>query len=163
MSVSASFTLPASPPNGSVIYRPLGGDGFTAPFAAYEITGFLVAGDASGGTASLTITHDARYVSLVSWLTLGVDGAAGAQVFRWSIGDIQVNVETAAITSFGIATNVAKMVIPQPMLGHGLSQQVVLTNTDGDTFSTSTFIYLFDRNVREKSPMGPLLFSRGAT
>ncbi len=49
MAVSTTFTPPAQPTAGNLTYVPLGGDGFSAPLAAYAVQDFQDIGDATGG------------------------------------------------------------------------------------------------------------------
>lgn len=175
ISVASAFTLPDQPTLGNVERIPLGGDGFTAPTAAYHVNGFQVNGDATGGGNFLDMTLDNRFCSLVAYVTLQLDQVTPADVgYRMSITDISgrtppiVLQKTGDSTSSNIAAvNIAETLSPVPIIlgggpGVGLIS-IAVRNVDLDQFSMGALIYLFDIRVRELTPMGPLLWSRGAT
>jgi len=62
---------------------------------------------------------------------------------------------------------VAKTWNPTPtILGGGAIIPTITVrgkNVDSDVYLCSMLIYLFDIAVRERTPMGPLLWARGAT
>lgn len=177
MSVNSTVVLPAQPSSGTVTYVPLGGDGFTAPQAAYSVQNHAVTGDAGGGNLSVTVDMDPRFVSLVSFVSFrnaqATPGDAGYRlVVSTAAGGPQIpqllesNVLTAISGTISSSTinHTAKL---QPMLlpGAGNSGRVVvqMLNVLADLLQMSALIYLFDIRVRETTGMGPLLWARGAT
>lgn len=157
---------------------PLGGNGFNAPQAAYIINNMSLTGDATGGTVQHRIRMDERFCSLIAFAAIAWDQATPAAA-TWNIqisGHTGSNlpippqlenrhiVEAAATVT---ATSIADIWQPVPFIlpgagGNGqLFSQVV--NNDTDVVRVSLLVYLFNVRVREISPMGPLLWARGAT
>ncbi len=175
MSVSESVTLPAQPTTGSVSRVPLGGDGYTAPSAAYAIRGHAVTGDAGGGTATLTINCDDRFCSLVAWVSAGVNQGTSADAeFRRIITSAQGlgipqlaenGLATAVVAAFGV--EVQSLWNPPPVILPGGPDvgrlSYAFTNVLNDVYTLQAYIYLFNIRVRETTPMGPLLWARGST
>jgi len=150
---------------------PLGGDGFNAPFAAYSIKDFKQIGDASGGTVTFSINMDNRYTSFVSWLSVVVvQGTAADQEYRVfqdadrSAGAAEV---LDAVASSVLGGNTISIIwrppgVIMPGGGNGATCGTIWKNVDLDQFRLDAHIYLFDIRAREKTPMGWLLWSRGA-
>lgn len=174
IAVAAAFTLPNQPTTGgTVTYVPLGGDGFSAPFAAYGIKTFAAVGDVSGGSVVMTATFDPRYCSLVAFATIQITQgtAADADARVLLRGDsvpsvlLQETLDSVPITAsaFQVARTFAFAPLIIPGGGENGQLQVSFTNVDADVFFVDAMIYLFNIRVRELTPMGPLLWARGAT
>jgi len=172
MSVSLQFTLPAQATTGRVKYIPLGGDGFQAPFAAYAISGVTLTGDAGGGSASINCTLDNRYVSLVAYSTGAINQVSSADVdHRFRIVADGAPVLVSAGTIEAISADVSAATInrtwqPPPVLVPGSVPANLVhdwLNVLNDDYKMHAYIYLFDIRVRELTPTGPLLWSRGST
>ncbi len=167
--------MPDQPTSGLVQYIPLGGDGFTAPFAAYSITDYFAAGTATGGKVTLTANMDPRFCSLVSYVTFRMIQATPAnEVVRVTVAGgqqpLQSNTETVVATGAEFAHSINSCWSPVPIVlpgGNFASEAPRLLgaapNTDGDFYDLFALIYLFNIRVRETTPMGPLLWARGAT
>lgn len=84
MAVSTSVTLPAQPAAGDTTFQPLGGNGTTAPLGSYIVEA-QIAGDASGGNATVTINGDPRYTNVFAWLDALIDTDAAAGEFMLTI------------------------------------------------------------------------------
>ncbi len=171
--VSAALVLPAQPAAGSLVYVPLGGDGQRAPKFAWALRVFQLSGDASGGAAQLTVTLDPRYTSLVSLVTWQIaQGAAADADFRVllrgdtspTVLDLGTQDSTVSLVS---AFEVGRTWNPTPIVLPGGNEnaqiQAHFKNVDGDEYFLDALIYAFDIDVRQRTPMGPLLWSRGAT
>lgn len=157
------------------MYVPLGGDGFTAPFASYVLLSHSVVGDASGGQAVLSAVMDDRYASLIAYLTATDTQATGGDAgLRLDISPDppgrhtanlheQLTVVAQAIDTLTIAHtwNPTPTVIPGG-INRGRIDMSML-NVLSDDYRLSMLVYLFNIRVRELAPMGPLLWSRGAT
>jgi len=173
VSVTVALTLPAQPAVGTVKYIPLGGDGYSAPFAAYALKGVRVSGDASSGFMSIEVTMDPRFCSLVSFITGQISQAtsADADVELAIIGQEYPTVvfsdAVTAIASLISGTEIAHTFNPAPMVLPGGGQAPLIRcrylNVNGDFGFIEMMIFLFNISVREKTAMGPLLFSRGST
>lgn len=177
MAVSEDFTLPAQPTSGSVVFVPLGGDGFTAPRFAYMLNKVALTGDVSGGAATITARMDLRFVSLVSYVTGQIQQGTSADAehrFTLSSDFVAEQVsqgDITAISSTIAAFEIAKTWFPAPVLlpGGNLSaserSRIIMKflNVDDDVYEMAALIYCFDIRVREETPMGPLLWARGAT
>lgn len=174
IAVAAAFTLPAVPgTGGTVAYVPLGGDGFRAPFAAYGIKTFAAVGDATGGSVVMTCTFDNRYCTLVSFATVqitqGTAADAGARLIirgntipTTMFQDVITSV-IDDVSAFQVAKEYAFSPLIVPGGGENGQLQASFDNVDGDLYFVDSMMYLFNIRVRELTPMGPLLWARGAT
>jgi len=175
ISVTADLVLPAQPTSGTTTYIPLGGDGFTSPIAAYAVNAFALTGDASSGTATQTVTLDDRYCGLVSFVSFNIaQGTPADADFRafinsstgFSIPQIMdAGVVTAIAAAFGLEINHTWNCPPVMLAGGTDVGRITLAveNVLSDVMKLFTLIYIFDIRVRETTPMGPLLWARGAT
>ena len=172
MAITETLVLPAQPASGTVTYVPMGGDGFSAPFAAYVINSFRQTGDAGGGSLAANVTMDQRYTSLASYVTTIVQQAIDADIdIRYRLagaaGGGQAHGELLEFTSGTIsAATINNTWVPEPEIlpgGGGASISQTIVNLLNDVFDLSALIYLFDIRARELTPMGPLLWARGAT
>ncbi len=174
MTVVDTLTLPDQPTTGSTNYIPLGGDGYSAPIAAYSVAGFQTAGDASAGLLQQAIVCDARYCSLVSWVTGSIQQATPADAdFRFNLSSLSnrsVPLMTHAGATVAIAAaftvEINELWVPSPVVLPGGTDIGTIAlnrvNVDGDVYNAHAMIYLFDIRVRELTPMGPLLWARGS-
>lgn len=179
MSVAEDWTLPAQPTIGTVNYVPLGGDGFQAPFAAYNVMGAAIVGDAGGGSARVTCRMDDRFCSLVAFFTgqNAQDTPADGE-FRFFLAADQIpqQVNQGDLTALAAGVDshsLAHTMVPTPIVLPGGSRgpgvgadpriDVRFLNALADVVSMDALIYLFNIRVREVMPMGPLLWARGAT
>lgn len=173
MSVAQTFTLPAQPPTGVLRRVPLGGNGYTDPFAMYTLRNYAVTGDATNGSVSLTVVMDRRYCSLVSYCS-GIYTAAGSSPapFRWLLGSGTNGTTPNMFRQRRIvlgSTEVSAAIItdmwlpPAFLLPGGDFSELVLTgvNEDTDIMQMFTVIYLFNINARQKVPYSHLVQSRG--
>lgn len=172
MSVSGTVALPDQPTaltSGSVEYVPLGGDGFTSPKFAYNLLSGALAMDASGGTATITVTMDPRVCSLVSYATGQIMQATAADTeFLFSVSNrVPLQVLQGDTTSTVLSTSeIGVTWRPQPVVlpgGGAVRPQLFfrVPNTDGDTVRLHAMIFCYNIRVRELTPMGPLLWARG--
>ena len=179
ISVTEDLVLPAQPASGVTNYIPLGGDGYTAPFAAYAVNAFTLTGDATGGRVELKVTMDARYCSLVQYLNMtNLQAATADAEFRFVLGAAlaagavpqqTLSGDITAINgniSGGVATlnqtwSPAPFILPGgDVLPFVMGQML---NVDTDVYTIRTYVFLFNIRVREVTPMGPLLWARGST
>lgn len=76
MSVSETTSIPiAQPASGSVLFQPMGGDGWTSPQGRYEID-ISLAMNVSGGTWRIAVQLDPQYMNLVALMQLETDQAS---------------------------------------------------------------------------------------
>jgi len=158
-----------------VSYIPLGGDGYTAPIAAYGINGMDTTGDASGGLVTQVVEMDNRYCSLVSYVTTAVQQATPADAETRQLintvsgrGNPQLNFSADLVAlAAAFTTEINNTWNPPAVILPGGSDvgriQVGWVNVDTDSYFLHALIYLFDIRVRELTPMGPLLWARGST
>jgi len=172
ISVTQAFTLPAQPASGAVTYIPLGGDGYTAPFAAYAIRLARITGDASSGFMGIDITMDPRFCSLITFITGQIQQATSADA------DVELSISGSpypTVVSSGPQVAVASLVSgfeiastfnPPPIILPGGNQAPLLRarylNVNGDFGFIDAMVFLFNISVRETTPMGWLLFSKGS-
>jgi len=152
----------------------MGGDGYRAPFAAYNVVGHAVTGAVGGGAATLSLVMDDRYVSLISYISVAdvqvssADADISIVLTGANLGmptqALQENV-TAILASVNVGT-IRRTWAPQPVLLAGSEKVGTVTftmvNVDADVYSMSALIYLFNIRVREISPSGLLLWARGS-
>lgn len=154
---------------------PLGGDGITSPIAAWEISGFSVTGDASGGAASLRVNLDPRNTALVAFVTntivqvssadadintalLGNAGSVPTQALSGPVSAISATVSTGTIRQTWR---------PEPYVmpggnGAGAHIRTLFLNVTNDVYFMSALIYIFNIRARELMPMSYLLAGRGS-
>ncbi len=172
ISIAETIVLPAQPAIGAVTYIPLGGDGFTAPIAAYSVQGFEMDGDASGGVLTQSIRTDERYCALVAYVSGSINQATPANAdSRQTIAStrqvpimVNSNVIVALAAAFTAEVNV--MWAPPPVILPGTTDTGLISNiwenVLNDTYRMHCLVYIFDIRVRELTPMGGLLFARGS-
>lgn len=166
MVVATETYLPAQPASGSAVQMPLGGNGFTSPFACYHVYQ-ASAGDASGGAHSSRIYLDPAYVGVVSVVKVKHARAASQPIYVEIIPgtpsgyQIGMAVEPAG----GAATDGELVYTPPPMVlrnrddippGDPALPHVyvaILANTNAETIYISTSIFLFDRRAPELVPI----------
>ncbi len=177
ISVNESIILPAQPAGGVVNYVPLGGDGFTSPFAAYTVNNMNDTGDATGGSAVLKVTMDPRFCALIQYVTWNIGQATPAAAeFRLRIVSslnavpLLVSQGTAANISLNVSSGneVGETWTPTPIILPGSGGvapflEARFANVDTDVYKLFMNIFLFNIRVRELTPMGPLLWARGST
>lgn len=177
MAVTETLALPNQPTQGRVHRVSLGGDGYTAPHAAYVVDNMILTGDVSGGALSHIITMDERFCSLVAYVNILSSQVASADA-DWVVG-LDSNIANGAIapqlegrviaaTSATVSSvTLASIFTPVPVVlpGAGAGAQINsnVLNVENDGVRISALIYLFNVRVREVTPMGPLLWARGAT
>lgn len=163
---------------GNVSYVPLGGDGYTAPFAAYNVQAWQLTGDASGGRVEFILQPDPRFCSLFVFMTTNIEQvAAAAALFRNTLGGLRQAAQGELGSQATVSADISDVTIehqwsPIPVImpgGNTPSSQSPIVfrsqwkNVDLDEHQFNAMVYLFNINVREKTPMGPLLWARGAT
>lgn len=164
MSVTSTVVLPAQPTLGNVTLLPLGGNGDDAPRSAYLVSSFRVAGDASVGVATLTITLDTVYQSLVSVVSTASSSATAAA--EWIYRIISLNDQGVAVHE--VAAQVSHLEVggvtrglwsPPPDFEAG--QIIVETaNVDAtEVYFVSATIYNFNKRATERTPLSVLLAS----
>lgn len=173
ISVTVELVLPSQPVIGEVDYLPLGGDGFQAPFAAYQVRGLGAVSDAGGGFTQIRCVMDERYCSLVSTVMIrniqttpaNADVRLRLSALRMAGVDLS-ELKVAQDIALGTST-ITRTWEPPPIVlpGSGSTDTFVelrMENILADQLFLDALIYLFDIRVRELTPMGPLLFARGS-
>lgn len=164
-----ALTENVSFPDESATYVPLGGDGFSAPFAMY-IVDRSVTGDASGGAVTQSFTMDERYCSLVRWIGMSIGQTNADTQYRLNIA---ANPEGTSPklgitgTLVGVASTVSSegaqgfWVPPQTVLPPAAVINTQFTNVLSDTFRISMEVLLWNIRVRELSPWQYLMNAAG--
>lgn len=162
MAIADTFTLPAQPALGSVVYTPLGGNGFSAPHSMYDIT-FQIIGDASGGNVVLDIIYDSRFTGMINWLCMTANSAAA------DLGCVMV-VSTAEpsgqgfqdaapmLQATGLSLGTTKPWQPPPVAFTSTQNfdptiTSIFANNNLKEFNFTAQIYNFAKRAREKTPM----------
>lgn len=167
MSITVDQSLPDAPVAGNLIYVPLGGDGLSAPHAAWQVNTHAIADD-SGGVLTINCTMDDRFVSLVPWVLMEATQTTPADVEALlNIGHLAQRFDLLSIADATAGgANHATVFKPPPLLLPGGTSQVLkfrTANVDNTTWKLKSYILLFRIDVREKYPLGPLLFASGST
>jgi len=177
VAVGETTVLPNQPATGATHRTPLGGDGYRAPMAAYIVDNMAVTGDAGGGGALLQVQMDERFCSLVAYLTVSLTQATDADIdvrYRLDTSQASSPVATqvqgrrleftvAQVSSATINDVWAPIPVIIPGGGAGGLFSAEFKNVDTDIYRLSALVYLFNINVRQVMPMGPLLWARGST
>lgn len=160
MSVSDTTTLPAQPTTGSVAFIPLGGDGFMAPIAMYQLESVGVVNDASGGTAQLFVNMDPQFQAVIQNIVFDVASAAADKEMVCAITSRDGNYSDvgqviALLPTITGVSNARASWCPVPLFDCGQINGVV-ANVDTETFSMSAQILLFNRRATEVIPLSIL-------
>jgi len=169
MSVIEAVTLPAQSVIGSTEFIPLGGDGKSAPLGCYFVTASIV-GDASGGTAAVTIACDDRYTNLFAYLNGTISGDAAAGDFHMRLqGPTGVNGGMAPsivgtipqVATTVIPDNAAFLWFPPPVYFQGSGFGVFqCPNVDAnETYHLQVEVLVFDIDVRRLAPLPWLMLN----
>lgn len=161
MSVTESFTLPAQPNNGGAAhFRPLGGDGFTAPQSMYLVDDAELEADVSGGTSLISIIMDDQYESLIQSVTLQVTSVADAPLFSFRIRNPAITDHSVWVNgAMPIFNTVARITwVPSPMFGiEKVTFQI--DNVDTEDMFASLVVFNFKKRASELIPLNILLAS----
>ncbi len=145
-----------------------------APFASYVVKDFLATGLAGGGALTMRINMDPKFCSLISFLSMGIQQGTATDTDN----RIVVSATDPIVPSFQenfvmVATSLTVSVIgcartfnppPQVLPGNGVPFiRWQALNIAGDLYTLNAQIMLFNIDVRQKMPMGPLLWARGST
>ncbi len=164
MAVSVEDSLPAQPTIGSSVYRPLGGDGWSAPQALYSTLQQLT-GDAGGGNNTITLNLDTRWMNivvLVEQLLTGFSSAREGELqvvadrpvgarHRVRMQGLQIFVDT--ISDQGLLS------WNPPLLVDAETVISITQNITGDIHNAQCIIYCFQKRALEEVPLNILLAS----
>lgn len=161
MAVLEQITLPAQPSAGSVVYTPLGGDGYTAPSSMYDVS-IQATGDATGGNVVLQAIYDPRWTGLINWLCATRDNGAqdiGCLMSLTTAEQTGQGLCDFRLATFGISGGgVCKLWEPPPTAFTGTQTfnptiSATWANSDGSEFNFTMQIYNFRKRAREVTPM----------
>ncbi len=164
MSVASAFTLPAQPALGLVTLSPLGGDGNQAPKSRFEVFNFRVAGDASAGTYSLTITLDPVYESLMMQLAVSHTAAADSEVAfqivsRNAAGVALQALDCHTLAELGPGARVRALWCPPPLIN---ATEVSVTGINvgvAEVYQLNVTVLNFNKRASERTPLNILYAS----
>jgi len=123
----------------------------------------------------MQFTWDSRWVSLLAWVGLTINGLAADQLAQFALRvsatlgcGCTLNVQDGGVTGF------SSQVVwsPPPQLASitevNATQpncRVVLNNTDGDSYQVDAVLYNFKKDVRQRIPLNSILSNlpRGTT
>jgi len=175
MSVTATVTFPSQPASGTLKYVPLGGNGYTDPFAMYQLKDFSVTGDATGGTASLHVIMDNRYCCMLAYASM-TSAATGTDPMsiRWVWGSDTggespqaFRFQEAPVSPLGFGSRVSDTWVPQAFMQGSdpvaLRLSVASVNEDTDAVVMHAVIYLYNINARNRVPMSQLVKAQGSS
>lgn len=162
MAVLTQVQLPDQPSDGSVVYTPLGGNGFQAPHSMFDFS-VQATGDASGGNVVLQLFMDPRFVSLVNWVSGTGNPATGdignAMSLTTNEGSgVGISDYSPATQAAALSVGAAKTWQPPcvPVTNNPVFTPVLsctFTNSNGREFNFTGQILLFDKRARETTPL----------
>lgn len=162
MSVSDSFTLPAQPAAGLARYKPLGGNGYSAPHSEYFVSVNL-AGDATGGLSTITITLDSRYegiVVLCQSVGTTVSAAVESEIqMQRSFAGVNQRVRAQGLGIFDSNRNSSVYSWTPPLMLDPLVLQYTQANVDTDTHNAYLHVLNFNKRASEITPLSVLMQS----
>ncbi len=163
MAVSSTVAIPAQPGAGLIEFLPLGGDGRVAPLGCY-MADVQLAGDASGGLASISLTLDPRYTNLVAFINVRATSTSAAPEF---FVDIRSNAAATGVSGVqivgtmpqssmaGLGPNASFLWYPPPIYYPGEGHlSLTMVNTDAtEVYSLVAEVYCFDIDIRKLTPL----------
>lgn len=169
MAVTLTVNLPDIPALGQSVYLPLGGDGTTAPMGCY-VGEYVLAGDVSGGSASIVVNMDPRYTNLVAFIDGRALSAAAATDFYMEIAPNQdaTPANGPRVSIVGTMPHVAFIAsgqadflwYPPPMYYQQEgSIRLIVPNVDSETYSITMECYVFVADIRRLTPIPWLMQS----
>lgn len=171
MSVASVLTLPGQPTSGTMTYTPLGGDGYSAPFAVQNVALHAVTGDVSGGGVTLNVFFDTRYCTLIAWMAARIAQGTAADadlIFLTSANrepPIVQSVRAEAVASLVSSRQINEVYTPPPWVYPGGDEAAFCglraLNVDADVFDLSCCLLLYNINVRQRTPTTISLAGRG--
>lgn len=170
MAVSLVVDIPATPANGFLRFIPLGGNGYTSPFAMWQCQQLLVTGDATGGAASITVNMDRRYCSMMGYASMTYPGTTPDPFpLRWAITGDRVPQQFRAVKVDLIPTTISAARVsdtwlPPATVNPGpeeIALSITVPNTDTLVLQMHCAIFLFNINARQKVPYHLLAAARG--
>ena len=164
MSVSLTYTLPNAPTGASQVeYVPLGGNGYQAPLSYYAFDLELVS-DVSGGASTIQINMDARYTTLVGYLSALVTGVAADTPVELLLAASPIDRigYTDNVPFRGISTYEYCTIAPQPFLmrakpGDYPWARLKAANVNGETWKLVGRVYNFNVNAEQYVPLGEMV------
>lgn len=165
MAVSLDFTFPDQPAgNGSSVYRPLAGNGFTSPHSLFTANGQL-AMDVSGTTAIVTINFDVRFSSICVLAQGLITGLTGAKEYECELVTDQPAGGKHRARAFGTGITTDTLTDdcffswspPLIMFGESISMKVV--NTDSGVLNFLVWVYNYAIDAPHRVPLSVLLAS----
>lgn len=166
MSVAVEDSLPAQPANGSSVYRPLGGDGWTAPHALYSTLSQL-ASDASGDDSDITLNLDTRFMNIVFLMEQLLVGFSSAREGEMQVIGDRPTGALHRVRMFGLQIHLGTVGGNRGLLSWNppliVDAESVFSQTEntgvGPTHNLLCLIYCFQKRALEKIPLNSLLAS----
>ncbi len=168
MAVSVIDTLPAQPTAGTSTYRPLGGDGWSAPHAMYMVLQQLT-GDATGGNSTTSLFLDDRFMNVVSLIEIHVTGAGSVREAELQLRSARPSASLFRVRAFGQMLflssigNQQLMTWNPPLLPGAESVVTVTINVDTAVVNIRAIVYCFQKRALEKVPLNILLAALPST
>lgn len=172
MTVALAWELPAQPGGVSGIqtWVPLGGDGLTAPLAAYSLRAIRLDG-ATSGPASIACTLDPRFCSMVSYATAAVGGTLSTDMWikitvESDSHAVMVKTQEVPLTDSDLGSHQCQLLFqPPPVVlpggGDGAILRAQFEDQTNAEYYLDAYILLFDIRVRELTPYPFLVAGRG--
>ncbi len=159
MSVNESLTLPNQPTQGSVVIRPLGGDGYTSP-QSYYIASHQVDSDASGGTVTNNIVTDPQFQSVIAVANVSMISGAADRLVAIGMFTEESAVRLEVIANMVLDSDVGQHLLysPAPLFPCPRIRCVV-DNVDTEETTLKLVVYNFKRDAFQKVPLSVLLDS----
>lgn len=174
MAVTATVQLPDNPsPAGVVRFVPLGGNGFTAPFAMYTVRNFAISGDGSGGDHTLSVIMDPKFCSVVAYASMQIDVASANRAIHWQLSSAAVppqflNATLTRVDASLSGSQIAHTWMPPAWINPGTAGQaptllISVDNVNTEVLNLNMAVLLFNIRARESVLYQHLIAARGGS
>ncbi len=168
VAVAQTDSLPDQPAIGASVYRPLGGDGWTAPHAQYSVLQ-QITGDMSGGTSTLILDLDTRWMNIVYLLeTLYTGSTTTVDSAMYVISEYPPNARHRArvfgeMLFLSTLNDQGLLTWNPPLIVDAESVASELENGNNAIHNFNSWIYCFQKRALEKVPLNVLLAALPST
>lgn len=169
MAVSEFIQIPDQPADGFVIDQPLAGDGLTSP-SRLQVCRAALAHDGTGGNATITFGFDdvglnivamtycrvigmAAAVLFTTEMALNIRGTGGADLLELGVAQV---VQTAGRLTWSPPPYPWTLISRTGAVTGGGYVEFATPNTTGDTSQFTAFIYKFQKEAAQRTPIEQL-------
>ncbi len=157
MAIDLDVNITDQPPTGTIVYRPLGGNGFTSPKSMY-LFDIASTGDATGGDNTVTVFRDERFENIASFLQVQTNGGAIQILLNVSTHNVGRGIHIGPTVPITGDTFSALSWTP-PLLIDSQKWALQTPNVDTQALRFKGIVYNFNIFASEKTPLSLLLAS----